>query len=212
MALFVALLSIVPVYYNIKYENRIFPGVSIAGIDLSGLRPEQAIALLSQSLDYPDRGRIVFTEGQNTWTTKPRDLGLYFDFQPSVQTAYEVGRTGSLLARLSAQFQAWRQGTNLTPWLVYDELKAQDYLKAIIATIEKPVVEASLNMNGTEVVVHAGQIGRAVNLQAALMELKNQLPTLTDSIIPLIVQETSPAILDASAQAEIARKILTRRW
>ena len=61
LALFAALLMLVPIYFNMKYAGRIYPGVSIAGFDLSGLRPEQAMALLSQSLDYPDRGRIVFT-------------------------------------------------------------------------------------------------------------------------------------------------------
>jgi vancomycin resistance protein YoaR len=48
-----------------------------------------------------------------------------------------------------------------------------------------------------------------VDLQSALTQLQAQLPTLTDGIIPLIVHETSPAILDASAQADIARKILS---
>ena len=66
----------------------------MGGIDLSGLRPEQAVALLAQNLDYPDRGRVVFTEGANTWIAKPGEVGLYFDFEPSVQTAYEVGRKG----------------------------------------------------------------------------------------------------------------------
>ena len=167
------------------------------------------MALLAQKMDYPERGRVVFTEGANTWIAKPGDVGLYFDFEPSVQTAYQVGRKGSILSRLSNQYQAWREGIDLTPWLVYDEAKARDYLKAIIAQIEKPVIEASLTMDGINVVVNAGQVGRSVDLPAALMQLQAQLPTLTDGIIPLIVHETSPVILDASAQAEIARKILS---
>ncbi len=209
LVLFGGLLSLVPVYFDKKYEGRIYPGVSVGGIDLSGVRPEQALIILAKSLDYPDRGRIVFTEAQNTWVAKPSEVGLYFDFEPSVQTAYEVGRKGDVFTRLSTQYQAWREGIDLTPWLVYDESKAQAYLNAIIATIEKPVIEASLTINGAEIVVHSGQIGRAVNYQAAMLQLKAQLPTLTDGIIPLIVQETSPAIMDASDQAEIARKILS---
>jgi vancomycin resistance protein YoaR len=209
LLLFALLLPLLPIYFNSKYAGRIFPGVSVGGIDLSGLRPEQAVSLLAQNLDYPERGRVVFTEGANTWIASPLELGLYFDFEPSVQTAYDYGRTGSLFTQLSNQYQAWREGIDLTPWLVYDEAKARDYLKAIIAQIEKPVIEASLNVDGINVVVHSGQVGRAVDLPAVLMKLQAQLPTLTDSIIPLIVYETSPAILDASAQAEIARNILS---
>jgi vancomycin resistance protein YoaR len=209
LLLFALLLPLLPAYFNNKYAGRIYPGVSVGGIDLSGLRPEQAMALLAQKMDYPERGRVVFTEGANTWIAKPGDVGLYFDFEPSVQTAYQVGRKGSILSRLSNQYQAWREGIDLTPWLVYDEAKARDTLKAIIAQIEKPVIEASLTMDGINVVVNTGQVGRSVDLPAALMQLQAQLPTLTDGIIPLIVRETSPVILDASAQAEIARKILS---
>ena len=209
LGLFALLLPLVPVYFANKYEGRIFPGVSVGGIDLSGLTSEKAAARLAQNLDYPERGRIVFTEAANTWIAAPREVGLYFDFEPSVQTAYEVGRKGDFVTRLSNQYQAWREGVDLTPWLVYDEAKARDYLKAIIAQIDKPVIEASLTVDGIEVVVHSGQVGRAVDLPAALMQLQAQLPTLTDGIISLIVPETSPVILDASAQAEIARKILS---
>ncbi len=209
LLLFALLLPLIPVYFNHKYEGCIYPGVSVGGIDLSGLRPEQAQALLAQKLEYPERGRIVFTEGAKTWIASPRELGLYFDFEPSVQTAYQVGRKGDILTRLTSQYQAWSQGTDLTPWLVYDETKAREYLRGIISQIEKPVIEASLSVNGIDVVVNTGQIGRSVDLAAALAQLKVQLPTLTDGIIPLAVQETSPAILDASNQAEIARKILS---
>jgi vancomycin resistance protein YoaR len=209
LLLFALLLPLLPVYFNSKYAGRIFPGVSVGGIDLSGLRREQAVSMLAQSLDYPERGRVVFTEGANTWIASPLELGLYFDFEPSVQTAYDYGRKGSLFTQLSNQYKAWREGIDLTPWLVYDEAKARDYLKAIIAQIEKPVIEASLGVDGINVVVNQGQVGRAVDLPAVLMQLQAQLPTLTDSIIPLIVYETSPAILDAAAQAEIARKILS---
>jgi vancomycin resistance protein YoaR len=209
LLLFAAALPLLPAYFNNKYEGQIYPGVSVAGIDLSGMSPEQAAELLAQTLDFPERGRIVFTEGANTWIAKPGEVGLYFDFEPSVRTAYEVGRKGSFLTRLTDQYKAWREGINLTPWLVYDEAKARDYLKAIIAQVEKPVIEANLTVDGINVVVHPGQVGRAVDFQAAQMQLQNQLPTLTDGIIPLIVHETSPVILDASAQAEIARKILS---
>jgi vancomycin resistance protein YoaR len=209
LLLFALLLPLLPAYFNNKYAGRIYPGVSVGGIDLSGLRPEQAMTLLAQKMDYPERGRVVFTEGANTWIAKPGDVGLYFDFEPSVQTAYQVGRKGSILSRLSNQYQAWRDGIDLTPWLVYDEAKARDYLKAIITQIEKPVIEASLTMDGINVVVNSGQVGQSVDLPAALMQLQAQLPTLTDGIIPLTVHETSPVILDASAQAEIARKILS---
>ena len=39
--------------------------------------------------------------------------------------------------------------------------------------------------------------------------IRGQLTTLTDGIIPLVVRETPPVILDATAQADLARRILS---
>ena len=210
LLLFALLLPLLPAYFNNKYAGRIYPGVSVGGIDLSGLRPEQAMALLAQNLDYPERGRVVFTEGAEHLDRQTGRGGPVLRFRAQRSDRLRCRPQGQyLLTRLSNQYQAWREGVDLTPWLVYDEAKAQDYLKAIIAQIEKPVIEASLTVDGINVVVNSGQVGRSVDLPAALMQLQAQLPTLTDGIIPLIVHETSPVILDASAQAEIARKILS---
>jgi vancomycin resistance protein YoaR len=64
-------------------------------------------------------------------------------------------------------------------------------------------------VNGLEVIAVPGQIGLQVDIAATLLPLEQQLRTLSDGVIPLVVQETPPAILDASQQAEAARRILS---
>jgi vancomycin resistance protein YoaR len=57
-------------------------------------------------------------------------------------------------------------------------------------------------------VVNSGQVGRSLDLASALTSLDAQMKTMTDGLIPLVVKETPPVILDATAQAELARQIL----
>ena len=206
---FFFLLSLLPAVQAFIYSGRIYPGVSVGGVDLSGLSQEEAAVLLTQRLDYPQRGRIVFQEGTQVWSATPGELGLFVDVQNSALAAYTVGRGGGLLERLSARFQAWYSGADIPPLFVFDERIAQHYLEGIASQIDKPVVEASLSVNGVEVVVHPGQVGRTLDLRAALDSLQTQVQTMTDGILPLVVQETPPVILDASAQAEFARLILS---
>lgn len=207
--LFTLLMGIVPFGYSAAYSEQIFPGVSVAGIDLSGLDVNQAELLLAQSLDYPERGQIVFQEGTNLWAAKPRQLGLFLDSRNSAAAAYDIGRSGGLLSRASAQFRAWYQGVDIPPLFLLDERIAQDYLKSIASQVDKPVIEASLSVNGIEVVVQPGQVGRSVDIADALEKLQAQVQTLTDGLIPLVVNETPPVILDVTEQAEIARRILS---
>ena len=209
LALFFILTLALVIGFNAAYRGKIYPGVSVAGVDLSGLTPAKAASLLTQRLDYPSKGQIAFLDGTRTWVVRPGEVGLFFDFPATTQAAYQVGRKGNPINRLVTQFQTWSSRVDLAPMLVFDERIAQHYLSDLAAQIDIPIIEASLGVNGVDVVVHSGQVGRSMDIPVALVMLRVQVQTLKDGMIPLVVQETPPVILDASAQAEIVRKILS---
>ena len=209
LALFVILLLGSTVAYDMYHAGKIFPGVSLAGVDLSGMTPEQASTLIAQQLNYPTRGSIVFQDGSKVWIATPGELGLFLDPQTSALAAYQKGRQGNPFSRLGSQFQAWYSGADIPPLMVFDERLAQNYLKNIAAEIDLPTIEASLAVTGIDVVVSPGQVGRTLDIEAALKDLRDHLPSMTDGIINLVVHESPPMILDVSEQAEIARRILS---
>jgi vancomycin resistance protein YoaR len=209
MALFLVLLVGSMVAFDMVNSGKILPGVSLAGIDLSGLTPEEASSLVTQKIAYPTQGSIAFQDGSKVWVAKPSELGLFLDPQTSALAAYQKGRQGSPLERLSARFQAWYSGVDIPPLMVFDERMTQKYLRGIAAEIDLPTVEASLSVSGTEVVVQPGQVGRTLDIDTALQDLREHIPSMTDGIIYLQVRETPPVILDVSEQAEIARRILS---
>src|SRR5512142_1764978 len=65
--------------YQLLYAGRIFPGISVAGVDLSGMRPSDAAVKLSQTLSYPITGKILFKDGEKAWIASPAQLGMVFD-------------------------------------------------------------------------------------------------------------------------------------
>jgi vancomycin resistance protein YoaR len=197
------------IYLNTRSAGRIHPGVSAAGIDLSGLPPAEAAALLEQRLDYPQRGRILFKDGEKVWLASPAQLGFYLDTQATALEAYQLGRSGFLLARLFDRFDSWYTGAAVSPQYVFDERSAYDFLSALAAQNDVQAVEASLSVEGTEVIVQPGQIGRRLDIPATLVALQDQLKTLSDGVIPLAIEETEPAVLNVDEQAELARRILS---
>ncbi|MGW8250272.1 MAG: VanW family protein [Anaerolineales bacterium] len=209
MALFAILLLGLVIGFNLYYSGQIYPGISVAGVNLSGLRPEEAQALLASQVTYPQDGRIVLQEGDQVWIASPKELGLYLDPQTSAMVAYQMGRQGGLVGRFADQFRAWFLGLNLPPYLVYDERVARAYLDDIAVTLELPTVEASISVKGTQVTVLPGQVGRSVDRQATLAPLESQLRSLTDGMLTIVIEELPPAILDASEQAQIAERILS---
>jgi vancomycin resistance protein YoaR len=208
-ALFLVFSLVLVAGFSLLYTGKIYPGVSVAGVSLGGLTPEDAAAQLAAQFTFPNTGKIVFQDGSQVWIATPAELGLNLDAQSSAQAAYQWGRSGGPLTRLSDRYAAWHGGRFLSPVMLYNETAAQQYLDQIVSQVNRPTVEASLSVNGTEVVVVPGQVGRSVDIQATLAELRSYLPSMTDGLIPLEITEASPAILDTSQQAEVARRILS---
>jgi len=195
--------------YQLLYAGRFFPGISMAGVDLTSMTPEQASAALYLRLTYPTSGRIVLRYGQRIWVTTPAELGMVFDAGTSIERAYNIGRLGGLFSNLASQINAWQGGLDLKPVIVFDERVAHGYLQNIATQMNQPVLETDLHLNGTEVVYIQGQTGRLLNVDVTLANLLAQLSTFRDGEVQLVIEEQSPLILDASAQAETLRHILS---
>jgi vancomycin resistance protein YoaR len=203
--LFIAILTV----YNARYLGRVFPGVSVAGVDVSGLNPEQAAVTLSHSLSYPNQGKIVLRDGERLWVAAPVQMGMVLDAQATAQNAFRAGRSGGIFSSLGAQFRAYRSGVDVAPVMVLDERAAQDYLQAVAAEVDLPLVEATLEIHGNQVNAVPGQVGRLVDMDATLRQVSAQMQTFTDGEVQLVVQERAPLVLDSSKQAEAARRLLS---
>jgi vancomycin resistance protein YoaR len=196
--------------FQLVYAGHIFPGVSVAGIDLSGLTRDEAAVKLQQTLSYPISGKILFRDGEKAWVATPAELGMVFDPSSSAVAAYSVGRSGGLFGSLAGQLNASGYGSSIPPVIIFDQRVAYQYLSQIAAQINQPVVEASLSLDGTTVIAQPGQVGRELKIDATLIYLGAQLQTFSDGEVPLVLQEIQPQLLDVSAQADAARQILSQ--
>ncbi len=197
--------------FELAYAGKIYPGISVSEVSLSGLTPAQAAARLTEQFTFPQQGRIILQYGEKSWQVTPAELGLYLDPEHSVAQAYQVGRGGDALSELMTQFNTSQSPVNLPPVLVFDQRQGVNYLSGVIAAqINKPVIEASVGLNGVDVVVRSGEPGRQLDLAASLERITLQLRSLQDGVIPLVVTESQPVILDVTAQADLARKILSQ--
>ena len=209
LGLFFLVIGLVTGTYQVLFSGRIFPGITMSGVDLSSMTEVQAASALQQSLTYPTSGQVVFRDGSRVWTATPAELGMDFKLGTTVQLAYDIGRKGGWLSDLAGQLNAWQGGLNLLPVVVYDERMARDYLLNIARQIDLPMKETDLHLEGTNVLYSPGQTGRVLNIDATLANLMANLSTFQDGDVPLAIEEQAPAVLEASAQADALRQILS---
>ena len=208
-ALFLILGTAIFVLVQAAYWGRIMPGVHVAGIDLSGLRQAEAAELLSSKVTYPDSGLIFFKHDLQEWAVKPSELGFKLDTTATFKHAYQAGRSGWPWERIQAQFQLWQYQTDLPPVMVFDGQIAQQKLDQIAAQINQPAQEAFLQIESGQILASPGQIGLTLNSSITLAGILQQLHSLQDGSILLVVDQSTPAILDISKQTEIAKSLLS---
>jgi len=208
--LFIAIIVTWTVGYQLLFAGRIFPGVSVGGVDVSGLTPNDAALKLSQTLSFPNTGKMLFRAVDKVWVASPAELGMVFDPSASALAAYEFGRSGGLFSALAGQVSARGLGADVAPVVIFDQRVAYTYLQNIASQVDQPVVEANLHLEGTNVAAQSGQVGRLLNLDATLIYLGAQLQTFRDGEVPLVIQEVAPRLLDVSSQADAARRILSQ--
>ena len=194
---------------SVSSANRILTGVAVNGIDLSGKSVDDAAAILTAQQSYPLSGKIVLVDGDKSWLATPAELGLFVDSHTSAQNALKAGRSNNPVSALLQSLQARYQGYNIPLTVYFDENTAQQYLVNIAAQINRPVIEASFGINGVDVVVNPSQVGRTLDMEGTLKVLSVQLQTLQDGVVPLIVRDTPPLLIDAAPLAESARAFLS---
>ena len=195
--------------YRLMYVGRIFPGVSIAGVDVSGLTPFDAAKKMETELTFPQTGKIVMRTGASMWVSSPADLGMSLDTQASAQLAFDVGRTGGLFQEVNDQLNGGQVGVVVPPVILVDQRLAFNYLQNLALLVNKPAIEASLIINGLDVASQAGQMGQDLDIESTMVYLHAQMQSFRDGEVPLVIIEKAPQVLDASAQAESARRLLS---
>jgi vancomycin resistance protein YoaR len=204
-ALFIALV----IGSQILFSGKIITGTVVVGIPVGGKTPQEAAAILNQRLDYPINGKVLIRDGERSWILTPGQLGMFIDPEATAAQAFAVGRTGSLTERIVDQAATIRFGTEISPDFVFDQRVAYMQLQQIAFAIDKPVVEADLSVNGSEVIVRNGEPGRHLDIDATLVKISALLPTLKDGVIDVEFEEIQPYILNIEDQANIARTIIS---
>jgi len=206
--LFIVAVMFLVIGYNAWYFGRIFPGVRIAGVDVSGLTRDQAEMKLNQVVQYPLTGKLLLSHGESAWVVAPAQMGMLFDPAATAENAYRMGRNGNLAYRLSSQLRAFQSGMDVAPVVILDERAAYRFLQSLAEQVDIPPVEGALLIQGVNVIASPGKVGHLLNVDKTLAAVSSQMQTFKDGEVPLVMDERSPQVLDVSKPAEAAKRIL----
>lgn len=197
----VAGLASILIYQQVN-DGRIYPGVHVLDLDLSGLTVKEAEAKLDARLAEFSSKPVTLAWGDRKWQPQLTEVGVAIDRDATLQTAYDVGRKGGMTDSLGGQWVALREGTVVPLIVNLDEAQIGKYLQVIGAQIEQPLKEGDVQLDTASGVVTTtiGQEGRSLDLYATVGAIKDALNNLAPATVNVAVTITPPVVSEAEAK------------
>ena len=198
--------------FQLTYHGRIFPGVYIHNIHMGGLAVDEAIDQLTQNYQFSDSGFLTLKYLDENISVEPGQLGIHLNALSTAEEAYQFGRSFPLRKWVWQQALIFAPHIETAPVFIFNEQIAVDLLQQIGSKKDQPVVEASLEINGTQVTATPGQIGYILDMNASLVAIREHLIKSNPGIIDLQVEQQYPSMMDANKFIPLAQDILDQSF
>lgn len=208
VAINVLVASLAVLVFEWRHQNRIYPGVTVLGLNVGGLELYAAMTLLDQQFNPYQGEPLTLRYGQQSWRLSASDLGVSLDAGATAVSAYAVGRKTTFLESLKEQAQALRHGQVVQPILKFDTGAATVFLSQVAQEVNRPLRNADLTVHGLKIEIASSQVGLDVDLAATYQPLLERIVSFSGGEVELVVHEKPPLIADVSeAQALVETMI-----
>jgi len=194
--------------FEIRYQERIFPGVRVNSVDLGGMTPAEADAFLTQAFGQSNVWWPLLRYEGSVWMPTQQELGAAVDVEDTLRRAYAVGRSRRLSLALAEQWNARQNGHAVQPSVRFDRAQARRYLGTLSPLVSVPVREASLRVLGTAVELTPSQIGYELDEAATLEALEKRVLAGQGGEVELVVRQVLPVVTDLSGLGERVERII----
>jgi len=181
--------------YAASHGERIYQGVTVAGVDLGGLTPEEARVRLDDAFTASAGTPLTITAGDRTFELTPAQAGAHLDSDATVASAMAWGRDGSLWDRSQAWTRALLRGVAVKPVIELDTAQARDSIAAFAPEVVRPPVNATLAFadSGVPEIV-PDETGVRLDYTATASELAARFAAFGDDPVTLITVDDPPTI------------------
>ncbi len=180
------------------HADRIFTGVTVAGVPVGGGTRARALARLNAELTPYPVPPLVITHQDQQWNLSNAQLNVQADLMDAVNRAYLLGRQGNFIARLRAQWLALTGHVDLKPQLQVDEGQVRYLVSQIAAEVRRPGRPA--RQFGP--VSLPAQPGVDVDVEATTQAVLQALEAQQPRVMPLVTVPVAPP--DAAQASETA--------
>ncbi len=192
-------------------KEEIIKGVSVDGIDVSGMTKEEAYSAVEDAAEQKlEKIQITFRYNDKQWSFDAEDLQANIAYDKVVDEAYNTGKEGTLVDKYKAVQQTQLEGKSFKSSFVVDRQVLIDALEDVKKEIDQPMEEPKIVFDPSGVgyeefddpefdevaamfTITEGRVGYAMDYDKAIQDLNAQLEDGWTADIELSVVESHPS-------------------
>ena len=156
--------------YDQSRKDRIAQGVQANGIDLGGLKQEQAIRLLRKKVVDPQKKPVVVRVGDEKFSLPAKKLDVRADVGATVEEAFEASREGSFPERVFRQLTGSGGDRDLEVEVSWSTPAVNQFIREVAGEVNRDPVDATVAPGPESLTVVDEQKG--VKLRDRLLDRK----------------------------------------
>lgn len=182
---------------NINNE-KIISGVSISGIDVSGLSKEEAKEKINNMYQEKKEKEIGIQYQDYETTLNPTLMEVNYEVEKAVEEAYGIGKGDNIFINNYNILFTLIGKKNVNVNMALNEDVAKQTIEDIGVNLPGVIIDSSYAIEEDELVITKGKAGIVVNVDELLKEVKSKLQDVNSSedYIEIPVEQKEPEPID----------------
>ncbi len=195
-----AVLALAWTAYERVHDGQAYPGVTVAGVDVGGMTPDEAAAAVAPALNARFGGTAEVRLPADTLHPTFADLGRTPDTAATLAAAMAVGRGATFEEQLSERLAALTGGRAIEPVMAFDRGALDAWIAGATAGLYRAPTPASVALAGRRLLITQDELGTSIDRGALAALLA---PTLADPAATGSVEATASSVPIESASNDV---------
>lgn len=148
-----------------RNSNKIVSGISVKGIDVSGLTYNEAYEKVAKVYSEKMKQNITLKHNEYETSITPEQIEAKFKIQEAIDTAYNYGRSGKVLKDNYSIVYAGISKIDINPAFSYNEKALSDFIDSTSNNLPDAVKQSDYYVDGDKLIINKGEAGSEVKKQ-----------------------------------------------
>jgi lipoprotein-anchoring transpeptidase ErfK/SrfK len=186
------------VIYDHGHKDELGKGVTIGGVDVSGLTKSQAEVKLRANILDPLNKTVVIDHGSQQWHLTAREAKVATNLDATVDDAMARSREGNVLKRTWRGVTGEKLNVKIQPEVTYSDAAIVRLLDKVRTAVNRPAMNATIKytLNGPQatpshqgLAVDASTLHKAIKAALVSPQAKRRFSATTDHVAPKVSTE-----------------------